>query len=187
MKEKSTDWLFRLLAFYFIVAMHIYWPNRGGSGFYLPWNIVGIILLAIITLVTMIMARPPLARSCFFKHLMSGTVILLLPLLWTSAPYFGEALPRFIGLLMGGGCLFFPAAIPIKSPVASLAIGPIVNGQRHRSLLGSAAIFLGHAGSNYPLRYFPAGKHAGQFYGLRAGPGPLSVLRFYYVPPAMAD
>ncbi|WP_210504807.1 PglL family O-oligosaccharyltransferase [Pantoea ananatis] len=106
MQEKSKDWLFRLLAFYLIVAMHIYWPNRGGSGFYLPWNMVGMILLAIITLMTMKMARAPLARSRFFKHLISGSVILLLPLLWTRAPYLGEALPRFIGLLMWGAAYF---------------------------------------------------------------------------------
>ncbi len=101
MPNKSATWLFGLLMFYFIFAMHIYWPNRGGSGFYLPWNMVGVIFLAALTIGAMIMVKPPLAGSRFFNPLAIGTAILLLPLLWTNAPYLEEALPRLIGLLSG--------------------------------------------------------------------------------------
>ncbi|WP_431224598.1 pilin glycosylation ligase domain-containing protein [Serratia sp. L9] len=114
MPNKSAAWLFGLLTFYFVFAMHIYWPNRGGSGFYLPWNMVGVILLAVITLVTLVMARPPLAGSHFFNYLALGAVILLLPLLWTKAPYFGEALPRFIGLSVGVAAYFSLLQYPLN-------------------------------------------------------------------------
>jgi O-antigen polymerase len=114
MQNKRTAWLFGLLMFYFIFAMHIYWPNRGGSGFYLPWNMVGIICLAVMTLGTMIIVRPPLAGSRLFTPLALGTFILLLPLLWTKNPYLGEALPRLIGLLMGVAGYFSLLQYPLN-------------------------------------------------------------------------
>lgn len=106
MPNKSAAWLFGLLTLYFIVAMHIYWPNRGGSGFYLPWNMLGVILLNLLTLSTMLITPPPLAGSRFFNRLVMGSLILLLPLLWTQPPYLGEALPRLIGLLSGVAAYF---------------------------------------------------------------------------------
>jgi len=30
--KPKAAWLFGLAAFYCLIAMHIYWPNRGGSG-----------------------------------------------------------------------------------------------------------------------------------------------------------
>ncbi|MFZ1874222.1 MAG: Wzy polymerase domain-containing protein [Chania sp.] len=101
MSKKKTAWLFGLLIFYFIFAMHISWPNRGGSGFYLPWNMIGLMVIALLVVGAMAIARPPLAGSRFFNRLAMGSVVLLLPLLWTRAPYLAEALPRLIGLLLG--------------------------------------------------------------------------------------
>lgn len=59
--KPKAAWLFGLAAFYCLIAMHIYWPNRGGSGFYLPWNLVGGIFIALTILGAMLFSRPPLA------------------------------------------------------------------------------------------------------------------------------
>ncbi|WP_337263556.1 MULTISPECIES: hypothetical protein [unclassified Serratia (in: enterobacteria)] len=127
MPNKSAAWLFGLLMFYFIFAMHISWPNRGGSGFYLPWNMVGMMVLALLVLATLLVARPPLAASRFFNWLAMGTLVLLLPLLWTRALSGGSlATPARAAAWRGG--LLCAAAIPPHAPVAA-ALADTVTGR----------------------------------------------------------
>ncbi|MFN1148266.1 PglL family O-oligosaccharyltransferase [Serratia liquefaciens] len=113
MSKSKAAWLFGLAAFYCLIAMHIYWPNRGGSGFYLPWNLVGGIFIALLIIGAMLFSRPPLATSGFFNLLASGSLILLLPLLWAQQPWLSEALPRLMGLVLGVLAYFALLQIPL--------------------------------------------------------------------------
>lgn len=113
MSKSKAAWLFGLAAFYCLIAMHIYWPNRGGSGFYLPWNLVGGIFIALLIIGAMLFSRPPLATSGFFNLLASGSLILLLPLLWAQQPWVSEALPRLMGLVLGVLAYFALLQIPL--------------------------------------------------------------------------
>ncbi|CAI1964609.1 Lipid A core - O-antigen ligase and related enzymes [Serratia proteamaculans] len=111
--KPKAAWLFGLAAFYCLIAMHIYWPNRGGSGFYLPWNLVGGIFIALAILGAMLFSRPPLAVSGFFNWLALGGLILSLPLLWAQQPWLSEALPRLLGLALGIMAYFALLQIPL--------------------------------------------------------------------------
>lgn len=111
--KPKAAWLFGLAAFYCLIAMHIYWPNRGGSGFYLPWNLVGGIFIALAILGAMLFSRPPLAVSGFFNRLALGGLILSLPLLWAQQPWLSEALPRLLGLALGIMAYFALLQIPL--------------------------------------------------------------------------
>lgn len=113
MSKSKAAWLFGLAAFYCLIAMHIYWPNRGGSGFYLPWNLVGGIFIALLIIGAMLFGRPPLATSGFFNLLASGSLILLLPILWAQQPWLSEALPRLMGLVLGVLAYFALLQIPL--------------------------------------------------------------------------
>lgn len=113
MSKSKAAWLFGLAAFYCLIAMHIYWPNRGGSGFYLPWNLVGGIFIALLIIGAMLFSRPPLATSGFFNLLASGSLILLLPILWAQQPWLSEALPRLMGLVLGVLAYFALLQIPL--------------------------------------------------------------------------
>ncbi len=113
MSKSKAAWLFGLAAFYCLIAMHIYWPNRGGSGFYLPWNLIGGIFIALLIIGAMLFSRPPLATSGFFNLLASGSLILLLPLLWAQQPWLSEALPRLMGLVLGVLAYFALLQIPL--------------------------------------------------------------------------
>ncbi|MEE4408042.1 MULTISPECIES: PglL family O-oligosaccharyltransferase [unclassified Serratia (in: enterobacteria)] len=111
--NNKTAGLFGLAACYCLIAMHIYWPNRGGSGFYLPWNLVGGIFIALFIFGAMLLSRPPLAVSGFFNRLAPGALILLLPLLWAKNPWLSEALPRLLGLTLGVAAYFALLQIPL--------------------------------------------------------------------------
>ncbi|WP_413508188.1 Wzy polymerase domain-containing protein [Serratia proteamaculans] len=111
--KPKAAWLFGLAAFYCLIAMHIYWPNRGGSGFYLPWNLVGGIFIALTILGAMLFCRPPFAVSSFFTRLALGSLVLFLPLLWAQQPWLSEALPRLIGLALGVMAYFALLQIPL--------------------------------------------------------------------------
>lgn len=113
MSKPKVAWLFGLAAFYCLIAMHIYWPNRGGSGFYLPWNLVGGIFIALLIMGAMLFSRPPLVTSGFFNLLASGSLILFLPLLWAQQPWLSEALPRLMGLALGVLAYFALLQIPL--------------------------------------------------------------------------
>ncbi|MGO2366987.1 MAG: Wzy polymerase domain-containing protein [Serratia sp. (in: enterobacteria)] len=113
MSKPKAAWLFGLAAFYCLIAMHIYWPNRGGSGFYLPWNLVGGIFIALTVIGAMLFSRPPLMTSAFFNRLALGGLILLLPLLWAQQPWLSEALPRLMGLVLGVLAYFALLQIPL--------------------------------------------------------------------------
>jgi O-antigen polymerase len=113
MSKSKAAWLFGLVAFYCLIAMHIYWPNRGGSGFYLPWNLVGGIFIALMILGAMLFNQRPLVTSVFFNRLALGGLILLLPLLWTQQPWLREALPRLMGLVLGVLAYFALLQIPV--------------------------------------------------------------------------
>ncbi|HCK01838.1 MAG TPA: polymerase [Serratia grimesii] len=113
MSKSKAAWLFGLVAFYCLIAMHIYWPNRGGSGFYLPWNLVGGIFIALMILGAMLFSQRPLVTSVFFNRLALGGLILLLPLLWTQQPWLSEALPRLMGLVLGVLAYFALLQIPL--------------------------------------------------------------------------
>lgn len=93
--------IYLLLGFYFLLLMHVYWPNRGGSGFYLPGNMSSLTVFAVLTLFLSLRIKFCLFYSACFRWLAAGSVILFLPIIWTPEPYISEVQPRLLGLLTG--------------------------------------------------------------------------------------
>jgi O-antigen polymerase len=95
-------WVHALLAVYWLVLMHLHFPNRGGSGFHLPGNLVGaLVLCAVVLLGLWRPARGPLAGSRTLSGLLAGGALLLLPWLWSTTPYREVAQLRLLGLGLG--------------------------------------------------------------------------------------
>ncbi|MBM7455551.1 O-antigen polymerase [Oceanisphaera litoralis] len=88
-------------------GMHYFMHNPGGSGFYLPFNMVGWIFISLMT--GLGLWQMTLNRSVSYSrfHLWCWLVLLLLlvPLLYPNRGFADHALPRLAGL--AGGLLFW--------------------------------------------------------------------------------
>lgn len=102
-KSSPTRWILGLSSLYFLGLMHIYIPNRGGNGFYMPGNMVGASLMALMTIVGLWPRRQPLRSSSLFAGIIVATGLLLLPLSWSVSPWRETAILRLLGLLLGIG------------------------------------------------------------------------------------
>ncbi|ADN74571.1 O-antigen polymerase [Ferrimonas balearica DSM 9799] len=83
-----------------LLAMHYYQPNGGGSGLSLAFNTTSWMALALVLAVGAYQAA---RRGCLrFNALLPVSTLCLLalclPLLWSPAPWAGTALPRYLGL-----------------------------------------------------------------------------------------
>lgn len=93
--------IFIVLCIYFLVLMHHYWPNRGGSGFYLPGNMLGMAIFGCIILLTSLKVSSSLSYSTCSMWLIAGVGILLLPILWIDEDFFSNVQSRLLGLSVG--------------------------------------------------------------------------------------
>ncbi|WP_235082797.1 PglL family O-oligosaccharyltransferase [Serratia rubidaea] len=94
--------------------MHVPWSNGGGSGFDLPGNLVGALLLCAVTITGLwSWRRRGLAggRSLFF--LFAGSGVLMLPWLWSASPYREAATLRLLGLGLGALALLALYQVPL--------------------------------------------------------------------------
>lgn len=94
---------FFVSALYWIFAMHFTLPNLGGSGLYLPSNVIGWMYFSLMVSLLLWYAireknliASPLMMSIFF-----GVAILCVPLLYKGFTLKFYALPRILGLVAG--------------------------------------------------------------------------------------
>ncbi|ENZ7484591.1 Wzy polymerase domain-containing protein [Klebsiella aerogenes] len=92
------------LAGYWLIFMHICWPNHGGSGAYLPYNILAWCFIAGVTFLYWLL-RPgtlSIAMNSNSYLLMAGAALMTLPLIWSPThETVGYATPRMAGLWAG--------------------------------------------------------------------------------------
>ncbi len=94
-------WLF--LALYSLLGMHFFMHNQGGSGLYLPFNMVGWAFIAV--LISLGLWHLTVIRQLTFSRTqhwyLTGLVILLLPFLNPQAEWNTQAEPRFLAIAAG--------------------------------------------------------------------------------------
>ena len=124
-------WIF--LALYSLLGMHFFMHNQGGSGLYLPFNIVGWAFVSV--LISLGLWHLTVIRQLTFSRTqlwyLVGFAVLLLPFLNPQAEWNESAQPRFIAIA-GGLLLFF-----------ALSQFQFTENQRHNLLyllLGAVAI-----------------------------------------------
>lgn len=124
-------WLF--LAFYSLLGMHFFMHNQGGSGLYLPFNMVGWAFVSV--LISLGLWHLTVIRQLTFSRTqlwyLVGFAILLLPFLNPQAEWNASAQPRFLAIA-AGLLLFF-----------ALSQYQFTENQRHNLLyllLGAVAI-----------------------------------------------
>lgn len=113
-KKRLTYSIVILLASYFMIFMHIYIPNMGGTGLKLPGNILcwSIIMLVIILAGISIFYTSDTVESPTLNYFIIGSILLSLPALYTSQLVMSGALARLAGLW--GGIALFWALLHIR-------------------------------------------------------------------------
>ncbi|MGR3752149.1 PglL family O-oligosaccharyltransferase [Edwardsiella anguillarum] len=95
-----------ILLCYLLLVMHLYWPNSGGMGLSLPFNILAWISMALAGLMILLLRREKrVIRVAALPWLLAGAILLTLPLLWSPLPAQQNAWLRIAGLW--GGIAFY--------------------------------------------------------------------------------
>ncbi|MCU6317035.1 PglL family O-oligosaccharyltransferase [Klebsiella aerogenes] len=92
------------LAGYWLIFMHICWPNHGGSGIYLPYNLLAWCFISVIAFIYWLLHPGKLAIILDSNGylLIAGAAFMTLPILWSPThETVGYALPRMAGLWAG--------------------------------------------------------------------------------------
>ena len=103
-----------VFAGYFILAMHYFSPNMGGYGLYMPYNVVGWMLIT--TLIGL--GFWEISRTGFIELSKTqilgwiGFVFILLPLVYSNNEFAGLASFRILGLV--GGLAFYSALLQFR-------------------------------------------------------------------------
>ena len=103
-----------VFAGYFLLAMHYFLPNMGGYGLYLPYNVIGWMLIT--TLIGI--GFWEISRTGFIKLSKTqifgwiGFLFFLLPLIYPNNEFAGLAYFRIFGLL--GGLAFYSALLQFR-------------------------------------------------------------------------
>ncbi len=85
-----------------LLASVCYWPNRGGSGFFLPVNMVIATWMSLIVIASFVQCRSALIHSSCSRWLLAGGVILTgLPWLTNGTDEFSIIASRIMGLGLG--------------------------------------------------------------------------------------
>lgn len=102
----STSLLGGLFAAYWLVGLHLFMHNGGGSGLYLPSNSWGWIFGSLVLGLGLWSSaqQQELRFSSLQGGLWLGAVLMFLPMFYPGAEWKAHAVPRLLGL--GGGLLF---------------------------------------------------------------------------------
>lgn len=97
-----------VFALYLLLGAHFFMHNPGGSGLYLPFNMVGWILVALLIALGLWLVTKREALRLSQAHLLFwfGALLLILPILYTQPQWRDLALPRLFALA-GGALLYF--------------------------------------------------------------------------------
>ena len=92
-----------LLALYSLLGMHFFMHNQGGSGLYLPFNMVGWAFVAVLISIGIwhLTTIKQLTFSRTQLWFLAGFAILLLPFLNPQAEWNAQAQPRFLAIAAG--------------------------------------------------------------------------------------
>ena len=106
-QPKSKQLLFVILSGYFLLGIHYFFPNPGGHGLYLPFNIIGWIFISLIIGVGFwrIYETRVIQLSQFFSYALLATLFLILPLFYRNNDLASWSHHRMLGLV--GGVLFY--------------------------------------------------------------------------------
>ena len=106
-QPKSKQLLFVILSGYFLLGIHYFFPNPGGHGLYLPFNIIGWIFISLIIGVGFwrIYETRVIQLSQFFSYALLATLFLILPLFYRNNDLASWSHHRLLGLV--GGVLFY--------------------------------------------------------------------------------
>ncbi len=92
-----------VLALYSLLGMHFFMHNQGGSGLYLPFNMVGWAFVSV--LISIGIWHLTLVKQLTFSRtqlwFLAGFAILLLPFLNPQAEWNAQAQPRFLAIAVG--------------------------------------------------------------------------------------
>lgn len=104
----SQKLFFAVALLYWGAGMHFFMHNPGGSGFYLPFNMLGWAFASVLTGLGLwqITRTQQLVCSSSFGWLLAGFLVLCIPWLLTSDISRYEALPRMLGIAAGLLLLF---------------------------------------------------------------------------------
>lgn len=96
-----------LLGLYWLVLMHIPWPNSGDYGMNLPSNLLSWAVISLMMLIVWLSLRTGTLRLTRTALLMLVSAVLFtLPLLWSPREGLPGALPRLVGIWGGVLCYF---------------------------------------------------------------------------------
>ena len=106
-QPKSKQLLFVILSGYFLLGIHYFFPNPGGHGLYLPFNIIGWIFISLVIGVGFwrIYETRVIQLSKFFSYALLATLLLILPLFYRNNDLASWSHHRMLGLV--GGVLFY--------------------------------------------------------------------------------
>lgn len=91
-----------LLTLYWLILMHIPWPNSGDYGMNLPMNLLSWGVIALLGLITWLFLSTATIRITFTGLLMFASAVLFtLPALWSPRDALPIALPRLVGIWGG--------------------------------------------------------------------------------------
>lgn len=116
---------------YWLLIVHIPWPNRGDYGMNLPMNLLSWSAICLQALIIWLLLKADKLRlTPTFLLLLAGAILFTLPLLWSPHAGLSIALPRIVGIW--GGVLIYLALV--QQPVREKDIVALFY------LLASAAI-----------------------------------------------
>ena len=113
-QPRSKQLLFVILAGYFLVGIHYFFPNPGGHGLYLPFNIIGWIFISLIIGAGFwrIYETRVIQLSQFFSYALLATVLLILPIFYRNNDLASWSHHRLLGLI--GGVFFYFSLLQFK-------------------------------------------------------------------------
>ncbi|MDD0972841.1 PglL family O-oligosaccharyltransferase [Pseudomonas fontis] len=126
------------LAVCFLLAMHVYIPNMGGTGLALPLNLTAWLSMAAVVLTTSVsqLQRQSWVGSPVLKWLVVGGVLYTLPLLWSEQRIWQQEAQLRV-LAVWGGIAFYYALLqlPLRATHRRLWMALIIIATLQESLL----------------------------------------------------
>tara|TARA_A100001011_G_scaffold393969_1_gene485215 strand:+ start:4120 stop:5820 length:1701 start_codon:yes stop_codon:yes gene_type:complete len=113
-QPKSKQLLFVILSGYFLLGIHYFFPNPGGHGLYLPFNIIGWIFISLVIGAGFwrIYETGVIQLSQFFSYALLATLFLILPLFYRNNDLASWSHHRLLGLV--GGVFFYFSLLQFK-------------------------------------------------------------------------
>ena len=137
-QPKSKQLLFVILSGYFLLGIHYFFPNPGGHGLYLPFNIIGWIFISLVIGAGFwrIYETRVIQFSQFFSHALLATVLLILPLFYRNNDLASWSHHRLLGLVVGVFFYFSLLQFKLSKKESHFFLYVILGGVVIESILG---------------------------------------------------